>query len=39
MLDFFICIFSTTVIDEAHDDSRKEQMALVLRFVDKPGLV
>jgi hypothetical protein len=27
------------VVDEAHDESKKEQMALVLRFVDKVGLI
>ncbi|KAF2294070.1 hypothetical protein GH714_007261 [Hevea brasiliensis] len=25
------------IIDEAHDESRKEQMAIVLRFIDKDG--
>ena len=25
------------IIDEAHDESKKEQMAIVLRFVDKDG--
>lgn len=27
------------VVDEARDESKKEQMALVLRFVDKAGLI
>ena len=26
-------------VDEAHDESMKEQMAIVLRFVDKNGFV
>jgi len=33
-------MFSTNmIIDEARDDSKKEQMTLVLRFVNKPGLI
>ena len=27
------------IVDEARDESKKEQMALVLRFVDKVGLI
>lgn len=27
------------IIDEAHDESKKEQMALVLRFVDKDSFI
>ena len=27
------------IVDEAHDESKKEQMAIVLRFVDKDGFV
>ena len=27
------------VVDEARDESKNEQMALVLRFVDKTGLI
>ena len=26
------------IVDEAHDESMKEQMAIVIRFVDKDGL-
>ena len=29
------CIF----VDEAHDESKKEQMTLILRFVDKDGFI
>jgi len=25
------------IVDEAHDESKKEEMAIVLRFVDKDG--
>ena len=27
------------IIDEAHDESRKEQVAIVIRFVDKDGFI
>jgi hypothetical protein len=27
------------IVDESRDESRKEQMAVVLRFVDKEGFV
>ena len=27
------------LVDEAHDESKKEQMALILRFVDKDGFI
>ena len=27
------------IVDEAHDESLKEQMAIVIRFVDKDGFV
>ena len=27
------------IVDEAHDESKREQMALVLRFVDKDGFI
>ena len=26
------------IVDEAHDESKKEQMAIVLRYVDDKGL-
>ncbi|KAH9742796.1 TTF-type domain-containing protein [Citrus sinensis] len=32
---FTLCI----IVDEARDESKKEQMAIVLRFVDKDGIV
>ena len=27
------------LVDEAHDESKKEQMALILRFVNKDGFI
>ena len=27
------------LVDEAHDKSKKEKMALILRFVDKDGFI
>ena len=27
------------IFDEAHDESKKEQMAIVLRFIDKDGFM
>ena len=27
------------IVDEAHDESKREQMAIVLRFVDKDGFI
>ena len=27
------------LVDEAHDESKKEQMTLILRFVDKDGYI
>ncbi|XP_071700193.1 uncharacterized protein [Rutidosis leptorrhynchoides] len=33
--DSYFCV----MVDEAHDESKQEQMAIVLRFVDKDGLI